>query len=876
MAAGAGLGGGVQAQEPAVGRLGREAAQAKATALVAQMTVEEKLGQLGSTMPEIPRLGVPAYQQWSEGLHGLWANRPVTIFPQAIGMAATFDRRLVANMGRTVAAELVAAHHEGARAGLSTQAGGGLNVWSPNINIFRDPRWGRGQETYGEDPFLTAQMGVAYVTGVQGPNPDRPVVVATPKHFAVHSGPEPRRHAIDIKVSRHDLEDTYLPAFRAAVVEGKAGSVMCAYNRVNGEPACSSDFLINQRLRGAWGFNGYLVSDCDAVEDMVTGHKYANTEAEAAAIALKAGLDTDCGLGVLFGIDDPVTKRYTAAYQQKLITDSDVDRALIRIFTMRYQLGAAGGSDPGKTIVAPPPIDHATARRAAQESLVLLKNDGLLPLKDVRKVAVVGPLADSERVLFANYNAGVTDRLISAASGIRESLPDAAVVAPPATQIPGDGVIIPSSALRSEDGRPGLTYRLYIASKYPELKGSQAERLLALASTPFPAQPEKTEVRPVVNEMRFGGASSRSLERLTWDGFIVPEESGLYRIGARTALAKVFIDGEELKAAPSDVGGAFVTKRLEAGKRYPVKISQLSIGGLRNAALMWKRISNSPVEDAVAAARSADVVVAVVGITSDLENEESPVSAPGFAGGDRTSLALPEDQLKLLQALKATGKKLIVVSMSGSAVDLSWAQENADAVIQAWYPGQEGGAALGDALTGKINPAGRLPVTFYKSVEQLPPFDDYAMAGRTYRYFAGKPLYPFGYGLSYTQFSYSALSISPLKGQGWSRGTRVDVTVANTGSYDGDEVAQLYLKFPKDPGAPNVALRGFERLHLRKGESRRISFVLSARDLSTVSVDGRHQVLGGDYQVSIGGGQPDYAITAKRGFKIRRGFALAD
>lgn len=852
------------------------AAQAQAKALIARMTVDEKLGQFGNTMPAIPRLGVPTYQLWSEGLHGLWTNGPATIFPQAIGMAATFDTAAVKRMGQVVAIELGAVHRQAAADGPTTEAGVGLNVWSPNLNIFRDPRWGRGQETYGEDPFLTARMGVAYITGVQGPDPDRPRVIATPKHFAVHSGPEPTRSTVDVTVSRFDLEDTYLPAFRAAVTEARAGSVMCAYNRVNGQPACASDYLITQRLRGAWGFRGYLVSDCDAVGLMVTGHKYVETQAEAAAVALKAGLDSDCAIGDMMGSND-VRDRYTSAYRQKLISESDIDRALVRIFTARFELGVATTASRSASR-SRPPLQRAEARRAAQRSIVLLKNDGVLPLGNSPRIAVVGPLADSERVLYGSYSTGITDRLVTAVAGIRAAFPASTIDAPPGSQIPGDGSLIPSSALLSEDGRPGLTFRSYAAEPSPPRARnlSVTEQIVAWLSTKFRPEPRLTEVRSAINEVRFGGADPESVERRTWSGFVVPQESGLYRIGLRSTLAKLTFNGEALKSGPSDVGGPFTTQRLESGKRYPINVSAVSPGGLLHSKLFWKRISETPVEDAVKAAEGADVVVAVVGITSDLESEESPISMPGFSHGDRTSLSLPEDQQRLLQALKATGKKLVVVSMSGSALDLAWAQENANAVIQAWYPGQEGGAALGDILAGKVSPSGRLPVTFYKDVAQLPPFDDYGMKGRTYRYFTGAPLYPFGYGLSYTRFKYGPVSIAPLVGSDPSKGIRVSATVTDVGPRDGDEVAQLYLKFPDDPGAPRVALRGFERLHLRKGESRRVTFTLSPRDLGTVSLEGRHQVLAGTYQVSVGGGQPAYADTSTGIFTVAHSTALPD
>jgi beta-glucosidase len=855
--------------------LDRSTAEGRARALVAQMTANEKLTQMSNSMAAIPRLGVRAYELWNEGLHGASVNEAATIFPQAIGMAATFDPAEITRMGEIVADEMTAVHRRAVARGQHTGAWIGLNIWSPNINIFRDPRWGRGQETYGEDPFLTARMGVAYITGAQGPEPDRPRVIATPKHFAVHSGPEPSRHQDDVTVSLHDLEDTYLPAFRAAITEAKAGSVMCAYNRINGQPACANDFLLKERLRGSWGFQGFVVSDCDSVDDIAAKHKYVSSQAEAAAVALKAGTDSDCSITDIVGLDD-VRKRYTAAYEQKLISDADIDLALVRVFTARYQLGVvdARASKGTAPVRVPKPEHRAAARRAAEKSLVLLKNNGVLPLAVApKRIAVVGPLAYSERVLYANYSSGINENLVTAAEGIRAAFPGAYVDVPASEALEGDADTVPSSVLRSEDGQPGLTARYFAqepsnvgTERYASLK----DLLVARTKARFVDKPYRTGVEPTVDLRRWGGFDNNLLrERVTWTGFLVPNESGTYLLGLQGSRATARFDGKPLSVPKQVFGtGDLELVELQKGRRYPVEISDQIVGGTLMTKFAWKRLSLAPVDDAVKAAQAADLVVAVVGITSDLESEESTLEKPGFLKGDRTSLDLPESQLKLLEAIKATGKKLVVVSMSGSALNLAWAQEHADAVIQAWYPGEEGGNAIGEVMAGRVNPAGRLPVTFYKNVSQLPPFGDYSMKERTYRYFTGTPLYPFGYGLSYTRFTYGKLIVTPVDGDP-AHGLHVRTTVSNAGARDGDEVAQLYLRFPDRPGTPRLALRGFQRISVPRGETRSFEFTLSPRDLSSVSLEGRHAVIAGNYRLSVGGGQPSYTQTSDASFEVK-------
>jgi len=696
--------------------------EARAAALVAQMTLEEKVGQMQNTAPAIPRLGLPAYDWWNEALHGVARAGEATVFPQAIALSATFDVPLLHQVATAISDEARAKHNEFLRQDQHARYQG-LTFWSPNINIFRDPRWGRGQETYGEDPFLTSRMGVAFVTGLQGDDPHYRKLDATAKHFAVHSGPESTRHVIDVHPTERDLHETYLPAFQALVQEAHVDAVMGAYNRMDGEPATASRRLLHDTLREQWGFTGYVVSDCDAVGDIFRTHQVAKTAEEAAALAVKNGDDLNCG------------RTYAAlvnAVQQGLIKESEIDVAVRRLMTARMRLGMF---DPPEKVpwsklpysVNQSPEHDQLALRAARESLVLLKNDGLLPLsKSVRHIAVIGPTADSVNALLGNYN-GTPAAPVSILQGIRAAVPGADVV----------------------------------YERGAELVEGLVERAIAGAPpiTP-PASPPSADA-------------------------------------------------------------------------------------------------------ALAAARNADVVIFVGGLTTQIEGEEMRVSYPGFSGGDRTDLRLPATQEKLLEALQATGKPLVLVLTGGSALAVDWAQQHVPAILMAWYPGQRGGNAVADVLFGDADPAGRLPVTFYKADEQLPAFDDYHMDGRTYRYFKGTPLYAFGYGLSYAHFDYSALKLDHDRVGSKGR-LRATLQVRNTGQRAGDEVVQLYLHALSAPHArASKELRGFQRITLQPGEERKVSFDVSpATDLRYYD-EQRHAyaVDPGGYEVQIGASSADVRLA---------------
>ena len=845
----------------------------RARDLVSRMTLEEKASQLVNHARAVPRLKVPAYDWWSEALHGVAVNG-TTEFPEPIGLAATFDVPGIHDMATDIGIEARVVHQKALHDG-GSPIFHGLDFWAPNLNIFRDPRWGRGQETYGEDPFLVSQMGVAFVTGMQGDNPRYYRVISTPKHFDVHSGPEPTRHFADVDVSLHDQLDTYEPAFRAAIVHGKAGSVMCAYNAINGQPACANQFLLQDQLRGKWGFKGYVVSDCDAVHDIFTGHHYRPTQAQATAISVERGMDNECAdFGDVTGDKD--YKPFIEAVQQGYLSEKAVDAALVRLFAARIKLGMFDppAADPYSHVddsQLNSPAHRALARKLADESMVLLKNDGILPLKaDVRRIAVVGPLADQTRVLLGNYT-GIPTHTVSFLEGLKAEFPHVEITYVPGTQfLRNDGGPVPHNLLMTADGKAGLRADYEDGNGFipgsgapPRSIVSRVEPNVNLSENNLPAQ--------VV------GKKSISVH---WTGFLKPSASGDYLIGIRAnGFARVSVDGRTvaLQYGSEGVQSKLGRIHLQQGKKVSIDVRYGVRGnGSPEAQLIWAPVNNNPSPAAAAAAKRADVVIAVVGITSQLEGEEMPVDQPGFLGGDRTNLQMPAPEEALVQEVAATGKPLVVVLMNGSALAVNWINQHANAVLESWYSGEEGGAAIADTLSGRNDPAGRLPVTFYKGVDQLPKFEDYSMADRTYRYFTGKPLYPFGYGLSYTTFSYSNLKIANANVNAGDP-VSASVTVTNTGKLGGDEVVQLYLNFPDVDGAPRIALRGFKRIHLNPGESRKVHFELKGRDLSMVTSLGQPIIAEGDYTLSIGGGQPHTVAPVAAGhFHINGRIALPE
>lgn len=841
-------------------------ADTQARDIVARLTLDEKVEQLLNGAPAIPRLGIPAYNWWTESLHGAFGPGATTNFPQPVGLAASFNAPLMQDVAASISTEVRAVYALGRHQPNPSRIGGSLDTWSPNINIFRDPRWGRGQETYGEDPFLTAQLGKAFVRGMQGPDAARPLVIASPKHFAVHSGPESTRHSVDVWVSAQDLEDTYLPAFRAAIVEAQAGSLMCAYNRVNGEPACASQSLLVKTLRQDWQFKGYVVSDCDAVVDISAHHKYAVDAATGAAAALKAGMDNECNTATLShqpGLGEP----YKQALQRGHLREADIDTALVRLFSARLRNGDLPGL-PERGFPKPEAINapehRALALRSAIESLVLLKNDGTLPLKASARIVVVGPLADARRVMRGNYSSSQTGPTQTVFEGLARQFGTGQVKLVPFGASITDGDPLPASAFSAPDGSAGLQARYFkLLPGSPTAFGQRRFEARAVGSrtvAPFESRPQDV-------------AGAGDVVRTAWAGFFVAPETGSYRLGISGMKGQVRIAGRDVVLARQPTRWAepiaLVQVDLKQGERYPLQFETESGAGAPPG-MVWKRVSRQPLADLRAGAKAADVIVAVVGLTSDLEGEEMPVKIDGFSGGDRTKLDLPADQRAYLQAVAQLGKPLVVVNLSGSAIDLAWADAHAAAVLQAWYPGEGGGQAIAQVLAGAANPAGRLPVTFYQRATDLPPFDDYRMAGRTYRFFDKPVVYAFGHGLSYSSFRYEPVQVE-VQDDGQDVGLVVRTAITNTSARDGDEVAQLYLTPPRFEGSPRLALRGFQRLHVKAGERRELSWRLNARDLSFVDRDGLRQVMPGSYRLSVGGGQPGTgAVVETATFSLTR------
>jgi beta-glucosidase len=819
----------------------------RAEDLVSRMTLEEKARQMQNVAPAIPRLDLPAYDWWNEGLHGLARAGEATVFPQAIGMAATWDKELLKAEGRVIGTEARARYNQAQREG-NVDRYFGLTIWSPNINIFRDPRWGRGQETLGEDPYLTGMLGTAFVEGLQGDDPRYFLTVATPKHLAVHSGPEPLRHTFNVEVAPQDLTETYLPAFRRTIVDGKAYSLMCAYNAINGSPACGSTLLLKDYLRNAWGFKGFVTSDCGAIDDFVSGHKTQKNWEEASAVSIRAGTDTGCNF----------RDEYLAipnAVRQGLLSEREVDVAVKRLMTARIRLGMLDPADRVAYASIPYAENHSAAHRevalrAARESIVLMKNDGVLPVAaTARRVLVVGPAAASREALNGNYKGTAVGQALPV-DGIAAALGAERVrFAQGAPFVEQVAVTVP----RTVFGAQGVTARFWNGTGFAgPVIATRTEKEIdndwnGIAPAPgvdksaFSAEYAGTLTAPATGDYVFEIADRRC------DGS-----------GDRQSYV-LSIEGQpDIRASSRCSGGVPLSSpaiRMTAGKPLAFRLAFTHQSARLGAGLTlaWKPQTEGLRQEAVKAAADADMIVAMVGITAGLEGEEMKVDAPGFGGGDRTTLALPAVQQQLLDALIATGKPVAIVGVSGSALTYGTAGDRAKAVLQAWYGGEAAGQAIGEVLAGTVNPSGRLPVTFYASTDQLPPFGDYAMKNRTYRYFAGQPFYPFGHGLSYTRFAYSGVGVRPAIRAG--QGAAVAVTIRNAGSVAGDEVAQLYIEPVDRPDLPRRSLKGFERIRLAPGESRQVQFTLDPRDLAFADAKGVMRVTPGRYRLWVGGGQ---------------------
>ncbi len=815
--------------------------------LVSRLTLEEKVAQMLHGTPAVPRLGIPAYNWWNEVLHGV-ARTPykVTSYPQAIGMAATWDTSSLKLMAQYSGEEGRAIHNRSIKLGKEGDQYVGLTYWTPNINIFRDPRWGRGQETYGEDPFLTANLGASFVRGLQGNDPKYLQAAACAKHFAVHSGPEPTRHSDNFNPTPYDLWDTYLPAFKELVTKANVAGVMCAYNAINTQPCCANDLLMNDILRNQWKFTGYVTSDCWAIDDFFRYHKTHKDATASAVDALIHGTDVECGRTVYTTLVDAV--------KNGLVKESQIDVSLKRLFTIRYRLGMFDPPSMVKYAQTPETVlesdtHKALALKMAQQSIVLLKNENnTLPLsKTLKKIVVLGPNADNKIAVLGNYN-GIPSKVVSLLDGIRAKAgAGTEVVYEKAVNFTNDTILVLNNSIVSRytyEGKPGVRAEYFTNET---LEGAPA---VVRVENDIDHFWQEGEI-PVQ-----GIPASHFSARYTTSIIAEKNETINFEIEGDDGY-KVFINDKMMAEA--------WTRNRWGAKQFVFPVKKDSVykivveyyQGEWSAAIKLKA-GNYVKTDFTALAnkyKDADVFIYAGGISPQLEGEEMPVSVPGFKGGDRTSILLPSVQTELLKALQAAGKPIVFVMLTGSAIAVPWENEHIPAIVNAWYGGQSAGTALADVLFGDYNPAGRLPVTFYKSDNDLPGFSDYSMTGRTYRYFKGEALYPFGYGLSYTSFNYNNLKVSSQLKKGVN--TTVSVTVTNTGKRDGEEVVQLYLAHQNIKAlAPLKALKGFKRIPLKAGESKTLSFTLTPEQLSLVGEDGKLYQPSGKVVVSLGGGQP--------------------
>jgi len=823
--------------------------ESRAEDLVSRMTLEEKVGQLTHYAEAVERLDVPEYNWWNECLHGVARSGKATVFPQAIGMAATFDRDMMFRMADVTSTEARAKYHDY----ISRDKRGmyqGLTFWSPNINIFRDPRWGRGHETYGEDPYLSGEMAVQFIRGLQGDDPRYLKTVATSKHYVVHSGPEPLRHEFDAVVSQRDFRDTYLPAFKKTVEEGQVGSVMCAYNRYLGEPCCGSIPLQEELLRGELGFQGYIVSDCGAIGDFHSGHNVVDTREEAAAMGVLSGTDLNCGTQY---------KGLVKAVEQGLIAEEDIDVSVRRLMLARMKLGMF---DPDELV---PWSDFSLeevagdthkelARKMARKSMVLLKNDNSsLPLsRELKKVAVIGPNAHNVYVQNGNYN-GIPVDPVSVYDGIRNKLGDQAEVryalgSPHHAGLPYL-VPVPAEVLfRDRDqSQPGLNLAFY--DNLESYGDPILERVDSLVDIHW------WDGEAPVEGLRDDNYSA------VWSGVLVPRRNGSHEVGVDGRYFTFVFEGDTLirNSNIHETNKTYRSLDLVAGRAYRVEVFVQDRHGDVNCTLHWEEPGLPLSWEAVQAASWADHVVLVMGLTARLEGEEMRgLELEGFDAGDRTSLDLPAVQRNLIRRIAATGKPVTLVLMTGSSVSITREHDLVPSILQAWYGGEAAGEAVADVLFGDYNPAGRLPLTFYRSVQDLPPFEDYDMEGRTYRYFEGEVLYPFGFGLSYTTFAYDNL-ILDKKEIGDNEKLTVSVDLTNSGTHDGEEVVQLYLRHTDSRfRRPLKELQGFERIAVQAGQSVVLTMELGPEELSIYDPElGDYVVESGSYEIMVGPSSAD-------------------
>jgi len=821
--------------------------QMRAKDLVGRLTVEEKSSLMLDESAAVPHLGIKKFNWWSEALHGLANNGDVTVFPEPIGMAASFDDSLLFHVFDAVSDEVRARYNDARRKGLENKRFLSLSVWTPNINIFRDPRWGRGQETYGEDPYLTSRMGIAVVRGLQGPEDTKyRKLYACAKHYAVHSGPEPERHVMNLyQVDPRDLWETYLPAFKALVTKADVREVMCAYQRLDDEPCCGSNMLLQQILRNQWGFKYMVVSDCGAVTDFWESHKVSSDGSHAAAKGALAGTDVECGYNYAF-------KNLPDAVRRGLITEKEIDLHITRAMEGRFELGEM---DPDSLVswskIPMSVVNSAEHQRLtlemSRESMTLLQNKGsILPLgKNLRKIAVLGPNANEASVLWGNYN-GTPFHTVTILDGIRAKLPKADVVYDRACDLT-DQVFIESMISQSSmDGKPGIKVT-YWNNRTREGQPIVTEQISSpLALTTMGQHPFATGV-----PLEGFSAKYETVFKATKSGQLVFRFEG-------TGGNELKVNGVSMKRFGSwRANPNRVPLAVEAGKEYRIEVDYTQRehwGASLKLDFGWEVPVSFDV--LIKKLKDVDLVIFAGGISPRLEGEEMPIDLPGFKGGDRTDIELPSIQRDCLNALKKAGKKIIFVDCSGSAMGLVPETESCEAILQAWYGGEKGGEAVADVLWGDYNPSGKLPVSFYKNIGQLPGFSDYSMKGRTYR-FMSDPLFAFGYGLSYTTFSIgeARLSSTQMRRDG---SVELTVPVSNTGKRQGTEILQVYIRRMNDTAGPLKTLRSFRRVPLAPGQNSKVSVSLNADVFEFFDREKGIMMTGaGEYEILYGNSSAD-------------------
>ena len=810
----------------------------RATDLLQRLTLEEKASLMQNASPAIPRLGIKPYEWWNEALHGVARAGLATVFPQTIGMAASFNDSLLYKVFNAVSDE-ARAKNRAFNDREQYKRYQGLTMWTPNVNIFRDPRWGRGQETYGEDPYLASRMGVAVVKGLQGPDTARyDKLHACAKHFAVHSGPEWNRHSFNAEnIAPRDLWETYLPAFKVLVQEADVKEVMCAYNRFEGDPCCGSNRLLTQILRNDWGFKGIIVSDCGAISDFF-GKKKHNTHPDAphaSADAVLNGTDLECGGNY---------RTLPEAVKAGLISEEQINTSVKRLLKARFELGEMETDNHPWALpysVVDCPEHRQLALQMARETMTLLQNkDNLLPLNKKIKVAVIGPNANDSVMQWGNYN-GVPSKTATLLSAIQAKLPASQIYYEQVCGLTDDITLSSLFNQCSDDGKPGFSASYWNNQEFKGTPDATAQlstpfRFTTLGATAFAPGIELT------------GFASR------YHTVFRPVKSGsaIFRVQTNGNI-KASVNGEEVLDQTNIKNPEnLYTLQVEAGQSYDIDLqfTQIKDGAYFNFDLVEETPLN--LNATLARVKDADVIIFAGGISPLLEGEEMKVSAPGFRGGDRTDIELPAAQRNVLAALKKAGKKIVFVNFSGSAMALAPEAGNCDAILQAWYPGQAGGTAVADVLFGDYNPAGRLPITFYKHTEQLPDFEDYSMQGRTYRYMKETPLFPFGYGLSYTTFSYGKAQADKKL---LSKGDKLNLSipVKNTGKRNGEEIVQVYIRRPTDKEGPAKTLRAFKRVEIAKGETENVTIELpySAFEWFDTATNTMHP-LSGMYEILYG------------------------